>query len=119
MLFPRPRTASFDHRPRETLDTVAILKEGDGLATTLDAQEKNETNPISHNPQGINSLRRFRSGWPRVVQQHLTDRPTGIRETSDLGAGRPEAQPLGSNEVSEQRPHPATENGSNEITKQS
>ena len=46
------------HRPAETLDTLAILKgETAETGVTLDEREKDdETNPISHNPLGINAL---------------------------------------------------------------
>ena len=84
------RSAGLDGRlPRPAavgLDTLAILKVGTAATgATLDEREKEyETNPISHNPQGINGLQLVSSTAGRPAQQDLTDRSTGIRGDLDL-----------------------------------
>ena len=84
------RSAGLDGRlPRPAavgLDTLAILKVGTAATgATLDEREKEyETNPISHNPQGINGLQLVSSTAGRPAQQDLTDRSTWIRGDLDL-----------------------------------
>ena len=71
MTFSRPaafsgsRPCAKANLPTEALDTPAILKGGDcgDRHHTRPRGEKYETNPISHNPQGINGLQSgFRHG---------------------------------------------------------
>ena len=94
-------------------------------------REKNETDPISYNQQGINGLRLVCSADldfeirgllmkafdPLVAHgsdaQNPTDRSTGIRGEIDLRAGRPRGTA-----ARQQRTNGAAEQWGNEMTKQ-
>ena len=84
---------------------------------TLDQREKEyETNPISHNSQGINGLQRVSS---TAGSANLTDRSSSIRADTDLRVGARGTATGQRRTIAAANQPDSRSNGSSEMTKQS
>ena len=78
-----------------------------GVQRSRKGVKKNETDPISHNQQGINGLQSFPYGAAAPAQQKLSRSFHRDARRHRPNGRRPEKQQQGNNELSQQRTSPA------------